>query len=124
MTKINELNKDIDKLQTYIKGFKEYHEHYNNEIKEENEKLKNYMKSNKYDNYTIGKYTNINNLLDLTFEQVEIKDISILKHIIKVLKIKESRCNNMELITSYNEQLNRKQDQLNELKKYGRIFTA
>ena len=121
---INELKKGIEELQSNLRTFKESEADYNNKIEIEKQKLMEYMKQNKYDNVTIGKYTNINDLFELTTEQNNIKDISILRQIIRILRIKELRGNNKELISMYNNSLSKKQDQLRECNLYGRIFTA
>lgn len=124
MIKLEELKKEIEELQSTLENHNKTDAEYNSNIETNNKKLTEYMKQNNYDNETISRYKNINNLLELTFEQTNIKDINILKHIINKLYIAELKNNNKQLIKLYNKQLKVKQDQLKELNKYGRIFTV
>lgn len=115
LEEIRDLKSAIDFNEKSVKRFEKDLEVLNN-------KLTLYMKKEGYDNANIGRLISLNTYFDLEMTMNDITDISILKHLISTLKIKEYIKSDTERIKKGYRYMNDVQEKLNQLNKYGRII--
>lgn len=117
-----ELLYNIKETNERIERFKKAVEETDNIIESMDSSLTTYMKG-EYDNATIARYIQIDTIIKLSEIQNNIRDLDILKHIVnKICKI-NIRDRDLAFIGSYYKNLIMYNNQLNELNKYGRIFS-